>query len=72
MDSIKKKPTFAASVLSVRAHLEQPIHMFSLVWQLTLQLPEAKIAEFANSVDPDEVAHNEPPHLDLHCLPSSL
>ena len=22
----------------------------------------------ANSVDPDEVAHNEPPHLDLHCL----
>ena len=31
-----------------------------------------KIAEFANSVDPDEVAHYEPPHLDLHCLPSSL
>ena len=24
-----------------------------------------KIAEFANSVDLDEVAHNEPPHLDL-------
>ena len=31
-----------------------------------------KKAKFANSVDPDEVAHNEPPHLDLHCLPSSL
>ena len=31
-----------------------------------------KIAEFANSVDLDEVAHNEPPHLDLHCLPSAL
>ena len=31
-----------------------------------------KIAEFANSVDPDEVALNEPPHPDLHCLPSSL
>ena len=31
-------------------------------------------AEFASSVDLDEVAHtyNEPPHLDLHCLPSSL
>ena len=28
-------------------------------------------AEFANSVVLDEVAHNEPPHLDLHCLPSS-
>ena len=33
---------------------------------------EMKIAEFANSVDLDEVAHNEPPHQDLHCLPSSL
>ena len=31
-----------------------------------------KIVEFANSVDLDEVAHNEPPHLDLHCLPSSF
>ena len=31
-----------------------------------------KIAEFSNRVDLDEVAHNEPPHLDLHCLPSSL
>ena len=31
-----------------------------------------KIVDFANSVDPDEVAHYEPPHLDLHCLPSSL
>ena len=39
---------------------------------LSLQLPEMKIAEFANSVDLDEVAHNEPPHLDLRCLPSSL
>ena len=31
-----------------------------------------KIVEFRNSVDPDEVPHNEPLHLDLHCLPSSL
>ena len=30
------------------------------------------IAEFANSVDLDEVAHNEPPHQDLYCLPASL
>ena len=27
------------------------------------------MAKFANSVDLDDVAHNEPPHLDLHCLP---
>ena len=32
-------------------------------------VPETKIAEFANRVDLDEVAHHEPPHLDLHCLP---
>ena len=36
---------------------------------LSLQLPETQIAEFANGVDLDEVAHNEPPHLDLHCCP---
>ena len=28
---------------------------------------EAK-EEQADSVDPDEEAHNEPPHLDLYCL----
>ena len=42
------------------------------VVHLTLLLPETQIAEFANSVDLDEVAHHEPSHLDLHCLPSSL
>ena len=26
----------------------------------------------ANSVDPDEVAHYEPPHQDLHCLHINL
>ena len=31
-----------------------------------------KTAEFENSVDPDEVAQNEPPHLDLHYLSTSL
>ena len=31
---------------------------------------ELPVVVFANSVDPDEVAHNEPPNLDLHCLPS--
>ena len=37
-----------------------------------LQVPATKIADFANSIDLDEVAHNEPSHLDLHCLPCSL
>ena len=39
---------------------------------LNLSVPETKIAEFANSVDLDEVAHHEPPHLDLHRLLSGL
>ena len=34
--------------------------------------PGTKIAKFANSIELDEVAHYEPPHLDLHCLPCSL
>ena len=38
---------------------------------MTLEMPQTKYAEFANSIDLDEVAHNELPHPDLHCLPSS-
>ena len=39
---------------------------------LTRKVPNTTISEFANTVDPDETAHNEPPHLDLQYLPSSL
>ena len=49
--------------------LENTIHCYI---PLTLKVPETKIAEFANSVDLDEVAHDEPPHLDLHCSPIAL
>ena len=38
--------------------------IFICVFFFTLKL--------ANSIDFDEVAQNDPPHLDLHCLPSSL
>ena len=34
---------------------------------LNNKVPNTTIAEFANTVDPDETAHN-----DLQCLPSSL
>ena len=37
-----------------------------------LKCQKQKKVECANSIDPDEVAFNEPPHLDLLCLPSSL
>ena len=33
---------------------------------LALQAPKTKILDFAHSIDPDEVAHHEPPHLDVH------
>ena len=33
---------------------------------------ETKIDKFANNVDHDEVAHNEPPHPDLQCFPYTL
>ena len=35
---------------------------------LILKLPKRKLADFPNSIDSDEAAHNEPPYLDLHCL----
>ena len=37
---------------------------------ITLKAPNTTIAEFANTVDPDETAHNELSHLYLQCLPS--
>ena len=39
-----------------------------LQYCITFYVLETKLAEFANNVDLDGVAHNEPPHLDLHCL----
>ena len=39
---------------------------------MALLAPKPKMAHFANSIDLDEAAHYELPHLDLHCLPSSL
>ena len=37
-----------------------------------LKSAKRKIVEFAKSIDPDRVAHNELTQLDLHCLPSNL
>ena len=36
---------------------------------ITLSALQTKTDTCANSVDPDEMALNEPFHLDLHCLP---
>ena len=34
--------------------------------------PPHLVLPFAHSIDPDEVDHDEPPHLDQLCLPYSL
>ena len=48
-------------------------HINNLKWKiLTLKAPNTTIAEFANTVDPDETAHNEPSRPDLQCLHCSL
>ena len=39
---------------------------------LRVNYQRRKQVKFADSVELDKVAHNEPPHLDVHCLPSSL
>ena len=43
-----------------------------LLTNINPKAPNTTIAEFANTADPDETAHNEPSHLDLQCLPSSF
>ena len=65
------------------AHIEQSFILATMftgqsLWlsvhflPLTLKAPNTTIAEFANTADPDETAHNEPSHLDLQCLPSKV
>ena len=58
----------SVSVLSDAVNKEQYIESSCRY----LSEPEMKIAAFANSVDLDEAAQHEPPHLDLHCLSSSF
>ena len=54
---------FQSSVIFLFDLLEaQSIHV-------RLRAEKMKITEFTNNVDPDEAAHDELPHLELHCLP---
>ena len=57
---------------SSRVKVKHKLSLCFIFIFVTLIVTKMEIAEFGNSVDPDEVAHNEPPHLDLHCLPSNL
>ena len=51
-------------------NFEQIFNPSSVINEMTDRQTER--VKFPNNTDPDEVAHYEPSHLDLHCLPSSL
>ena len=42
---------------------------FSSVFSHVYVFNQVKILEFATSLGSDKAAHNEPPQLDLNCLP---
>ena len=44
-------------------------YLFIYHFSLTLSAHLTKRDTCVNSVDPDKMAHYEPSHLDLHCLP---
>ena len=48
------------------------LHPEYKIQALTLKAPNTTKADFANTEDPDETAHNEPSHQDPQCLPSSI
>ena len=45
---------------------------FSLYISVSLNESSMNIVELSNSEDPDKVAHNEMPHMDLHSWPSII
>ena len=58
------------ALLNLKFHIQN--HMVIGYISLNSLSTRDEAAEFANSIDLDEVAHYEPPHLDQHCLLSIL
>ena len=46
--------------------------LISALKDLTIKVSKLKTFEFENSVNTVEVAHDEPPYLDLRCLLSEI
>ena len=65
-------PSSRVNLLKPFKHNKQntTLHRSALAVLLILKAPVMKTAEFANSVGPNEAAHYEPSHHDLHCLSS--
>ena len=59
----KNKPYFLRNI---------KVKMQFLFGALRVKAPKTKIVEFANSVYPDGATQQEPSHLGLYCLSSSL
>ena len=54
------------------ASILQILKFYVFIQLLALRVSNTTKAEFANAVDPDEMAHYEPSHLNLQCLPTGL
>ena len=65
-------PWCTVNDLLIVKNIHVSIHCTATVPQLTHEVSKMAKLGFAYSIDPDEVAYNEPPHLNLHCLLSSL
>ena len=60
------------SLLLLPVAVKELISLDSILIMCTLRYLTVwwtKTSTFANSVDPDKMAHNEPSHQDLHCFP---
>ena len=72
-------PIFSVSLLTLNLSTENLdiliqvviLKLFNSVFN-PFKTPATKKVDFANRIELDEAAHNELPHLDLHCLPSNL
>ena len=58
--------------LLTRLIVSYVLHVLCQFVFLAHKAPNTTIDEFANTVDPDETAHNEPSHLDPQCLPNTV
>ena len=70
--STRNHTTVAKYAQYQAASFQESLKVVTLLNTYYLKCQKLKTDEFADSVDPDEVAHNEPPHLDLHSLPFIL
>ena len=64
--------SFNLSLNPIALRMAKPLWSFDHSECNRVKVPNIRIVDLANSVDPNEVAHTEPPHLDLHCLPSCI